>query len=262
MRIYSWNVNGLRACIRKGFLDWLDESNGDIIALQEVRARRKQLPKKARKMDDWNVHIVAGEKKGYSGVGLYSRQAWDDISTELGVEEHDREGRLQFARFGELLLVNGYFPNGSGKNRDHSRIPFKLDFYQRLFDLLQPKLEAGEKILVAGDMNTAHQPIDLARPKANHNKTSGFCDNEREEITRWLDAGWVDTFRAFDDTGENYTWWTYRGGARKRNVGWRIDYIFASPAAMEYVRDASIHSEIMGSDHCPISVDVDPEIMK
>lgn len=261
MRIYSWNVNGLRACVKKGFLDWLDESGGDIVALQEVRATLEQLPKKATEPENWHVDIVSGERKGYSGVGIYSRRPWDEMSCSLGVEDHDREGRLQFARYGKLLLVNGYFPNGSGKDRDHSRIPFKLEFYSHLFDLLQPLVKAGERIIVVGDMNTAHHEIDLARPAENRNKTSGFCDEEREELTRWMNAGWTDTFRSFDDSGENYTWWTYRGGARKKNVGWRIDYIFASPAAMEFVRGASIHPDVMGSDHCPTSVDLDPAIL-
>lgn len=262
MRIYSWNVNGIRACIRKGFLDWLDASNGEIVALQEVRAERDQIPRKALEPPGWHVDVVSAEKKGYSGVGLYARRPWERIDTSLGVDAHDREGRLQMARFGKLLLVNGYFPNGSGNNRDHSRIPFKLEFYRLLFERLQPLVETGERVIVVGDMNTAHQPIDLARPEANHNVTSGFCDNERDELTRWFDAGWVDTFRAFEPDGGHYTWWTYRGGARKRNVGWRIDYAFASRAAMEFVRGASIHPDVMGSDHCPISVDVDPEILE
>jgi exodeoxyribonuclease-3 len=261
MKLYSWNVNGLRAATRKGFVDWLHDSDADIVGVQEIRALREQLPQKTAEPDGWWTHFFPAEsKKGYSGVGLFARDEADEIETSVGEERFDIEGRLQLARFGELKVVNGYFPNGSGTNRDLSRIPYKLDFYDHLRELLQDEVDAGAPIVVMGDFNTAHRPIDLARPKAN-TETSGFRPEERETLEQWFDAGWVDTFRHFyPDEEERYTWWTYRGNCRERNVGWRIDYILASPGAMEYALDADIHHEVMGSDHCPISFELDAAV--
>ncbi|MDH5492505.1 MAG: exodeoxyribonuclease III, partial [Myxococcales bacterium] len=177
MRLYSWNVNGLRSCAAKGFIDWLGACKGQIVALQEVRAREEQLEAPVRRPPRWHSHFVSAERPGYSGVGLYSRRRPDDVETALGEPTFDEEGRLQMARFGKLLVVNGYFPNGSGKGRDNGRVPYKLAFYQRLFERLEPARAAGDAILVVGDFNTAHEEIDLARPKANQ-KTSGFLPEE------------------------------------------------------------------------------------
>lgn len=259
--IYSWNVNGLRACTRKGFVDWLHESNADIVGVQEIRALEEQLPKKVREPDDWHTDFFPAEsKKGYSGVGLFSQIEPDEVVTTLDEERFDREGRAQIARLGDLTIVNAYFPNGSGTNRDLSRIPYKLDFYDRVFELMQPALDRGEPVLVMGDFNTAHKPIDLARPKAN-TETSGFRPEEREALDKWFDAGWTDTFRHVCDEPERYSWWTYRGNCRERNVGWRIDYVLASPGAMEYLIDADIHHDVMGSDHCPVSVTMHRDVL-
>lgn len=260
MRIYSWNVNGLRACARKGFGDWLHASSADIVGVQEVRAPVAQLPAEIRRPEGWHVHVVEAERAGYSGVGLFARRLPDALTTSLGEPDFDREGRLQLARFGRLLLVNGYFPNGNGPNRDLSRIPYKLAFYQRLFDFLAPALGASEPVLVMGDLNTAHRPIDLARPRANE-KTSGFRPEERAELDRWFAAGWVDTFRHFEDGPEHYTWWSQRYGVREKNVGWRLDYVLASPGAMPFVRAAGIEPHVQGSDHCPVYVEVDEAIV-
>lgn len=258
-QIVSWNVNGLRAAAKKGFETWLAESPADIIGIQEVRALPKQLPEGLREPEGWHLHLHPAERLGYSGVGIYSRRPFDSIETGIGIEEQDREGRIQIARFGGLTVVNGYFPNGNGKDRDNSRVPFKLEFYSQLRALLQRRADDGENILVMGDFNTAHQPIDLARPKQNE-KTSGFLPVEREAFSAWTDAGWTDTFRAFHPEAPRYSWWSNRAGARERNVGWRIDYVLASPGAMKHVVDADIHEEVMGSDHCPVSVRVDAGI--
>ncbi len=255
LRIYSWNVNGLRACARKGFDDWLESCEGDIVALQEVRARHEQLPAELTDRAGWHFALSAAEQPGYSGVALYSRRPPEALHQDLGEEEIDREGRLQIARFGHLLLVNGYFPNGNGTNRDLSRIPYKLNFYRRLFDALEGAKKRGEAILVMGDFNTAHQDIDLARPKENR-QTSGFRPEERKELARWLAAGWVDTFRHFEPGEGHYTWWSQRRVVRERNIGLRIDYVLASPGAVAALRGAAIHPEVMGSDHCPISVEL------
>ena len=259
MRIVSWNINGIRACARKGFGEWLNSCGAEIVAVQEVRAKLEQVPAELRESEDWTLDLVSAERAGYSGVALFSRRQPDEIRGVIGEPEIDREGRLQIARFGRLHLVNGYFPNGNGKNRDLSRIPYKLDFYRRLFSELEPAKAAGEPILVMGDLNTAHEEIDLARPKQNR-ETSGFRKEEREELDRWLRSGWIDTFRHFEKDGGHYSWWSQRFGVRERNIGWRIDYILASPGAMPFIHSAAIHPEVMGSDHCPISIEVDQKI--
>ena len=260
MRIVSWNVNGLRACAKKGFTRWLGSSGAQIVGLQEVRAREEQLPEAVRAPRRWHTHFVHAEKPGYSGVGLYSRQAPDRIVTSLGEERFDREGRLQIAHFGRLVVANAYFPKGSGTQRDNSRVPYKLDFYAALFDAVERLRRGGRRVLVIGDFNTAHREIDLARPRDNR-ETSGFLPEERAEIDRWVKAGWVDTFRRFEPGAGHYSWWSQRQGARARNVGWRIDYVFASPAAMRFVKAAFLRPKVRGSDHCPVGIEVDPALL-
>lgn len=260
MRVTSWNVNGLRAAVRKGFVAWLDGCTADIVGVQEVRARPEQLPDTVTDHPDWHVAVTAAERPGYSGVALFSRRPPDAVQTSVDAPEIDVEGRLQLARFGDLTVVNGYFPNGNGKNRDNSRIPFKLDFYRTLFERLESLKDAGAPVLVLGDFNTAHREIDLARPKQNVG-TSGFTPVEREELDRWLREGWVDSFRHFEPGEGHYTWWSQRFGVRAKNIGWRIDYILASPGAMPYLEGATIHADVLGSDHCPISVDLDPRVV-
>ncbi len=255
MRIVSWNVNGLRACVRKGFLDFLHSSGADLIGLQEVRAFEHQLDAATRAPEGWHTSFAPAERPGYSGVAIYSRRPPDRVETALGEPRFDAEGRLIIARFGRLSVASVYFPKGSGRDRDNSRVPYKLDFYAAAFDRFQALRRRGP-VLVVGDYNTAHEAIDLARPKSNR-KTSGFLPEERAELTRWLDAGWVDTFRArHRDEPGHYTWWRQWGGMREKNVGWRIDYVLASPAAAKRVEDAFIWPEAMGSDHCPVGVDI------
>jgi len=259
MRILSWNVNGLRACEGKGFSQWLASCGADIVALQEVRARPEQLPGHLREPEGWHVHFVSAERPGYSGVALFARERPDGIVTSLGEERFDAEGRLQLASFGRLVVANAYFPNGNGPQRDNSRIPYKLDFYRALHERLGRLRRSGRRVLVLGDFNTAHREIDLARPKSNV-KTSGFRPEERAELDRWLTSGWHDTFRRFEPGPGHYSWWSQRFGVRERNVGWRIDYVLASEAALRHVRTATIHPDVMGSDHCPVGVVVDAAI--
>jgi exodeoxyribonuclease III len=258
-RILSWNVNGLRACARKGFGAWLARSRAEIVGLQEVRAFPAQLPEALRAPRGFQAHFAPAERPGYSGVALYARRAPTRVDTTLGVPRFDVEGRVLLAHFGRLVLVNGYFPKGSGRDRDNSRVPYKLDFYAALFERVERLRRSGRRVLVMGDFNTAHREIDLARPKQNTG-TSGFLPEERAEIERWLAAGWVDAFRRFEPGGGHYTWWSQRFGVRAKNVGWRIDYVLASPAAMRFVTDAFIQPDVTGSDHCPVGVDVDPGI--
>ena len=256
MRILSWNVNGLRACVRKGFHGFLDSSGADIIGLQEVRAFEHQLEDRTRAPQGWHAAFSPAERPGYSGVAIYSRQRPSRIETALGEARFDAEGRLIIAHFGRMAVASVYFPKGSGRNRDNSRVPYKLDFYAAVFDRIQVLRRRGP-VYVVGDYNTAHEEIDLARPRTNR-KASGFLPEERAEITRWLKAGWVDTFRArHPGAPDHYTWWRQWGGCRERNVGWRIDYVLASPAANKQVTDAFIWPDVLGSDHCPVGIDLD-----
>jgi exodeoxyribonuclease-3 len=260
LRILSWNVNGLRAAAGKGFTRWLEGSDAEIVGVQEVRAHPDDLPDELRPeglAGSWHAHYTPAVRKGYSGVALFSRRPPDAVETSLGAKRFDDEGRLQIARFGRLAVVNGYFPNGNGKQRDNGRVPYKLAFYRKLFDKVQRLRRGGYRVLVMGDFNTAHTEIDLARPKDNK-KTSGFLPRERAELDRWLAAGWVDSFRHFEPGPGHYSWWSQRMGARDRNVGWRIDYVLASPAAMRFVNHAFIERHVKGSDHCPVGVEIDP----
>ena len=256
MRIVSWNVNGLRACAKKGFLDFLAKSQTDILLLQEVRAFPQQLPAEVLEPEGWHVALAPAERPGYSGVAVYSRKAPDRIDTMLGEQRFDVEGRFIVAHFGRMAAASIYFPKGSGRERDNSRVPYKLDFYRAVFERVQQLRRRGP-VFVAGDYNTAVEEIDLARPKTNR-KSSGFLPEEREEMRRWFAAGWIDTFRrAHQDEAGHYTWWRQFGGARENNVGWRIDYVLASPSAARRVTDAFIWPDVFGSDHCPVGVDVD-----
>ena len=258
MKIVSWNVNGLRACTRKGFAEWLSDTDAEVVGLQEVRARVDQLPEEIVQPDGWHSLFTPAVRPGYSGVGLYSRHPIEDVQTSLGVTEFDEEGRVQIVLTGGIRIANIYFPNGSGKNRDNSRIPFKLDFYRALFEEMEGHRVSATPTVVMGDFNTAHREIDLARPKGNQ-KTSGFCPEEREELDRWLNNGWVDSFRQHHpDTPEKYTWWSNRPGVRERNVGWRIDYAFVSENTKSICKDAWIETDTLGSDHCPIGVEIIP----
>lgn len=260
LRVVSWNVNGLRACARKGFGRWLSRCGAEIVGVQEMRAAPEELPASIRSPRNWHPYFAPAERPGYSGVGMFARSEPDQLDVGLGKPRFDIEGRLQIARFGRLMIANAYFPNGNGQNRDNSRVPYKLAFYRALFGRLQGLRRAGYRVLVMGDFNTAHREIDLARPKDNA-KTSGFLPKERAELDRWAKAGWVDTFRHFEAGPGHYSWWSQRSGARQRNVGWRLDYVLASPAAMKYVKSAFIQSKVTGSDHCPVGVDLDPSVL-
>lgn len=255
MRIVSWNVNGLRACAKKGFLDVLESSGADLMLLQEVRAFPEQLPDSVREPEGWHARFAPAERPGYSGVAIYSRKPPDRVEASLGEGRFDTEGRFLTAHFGRLAVASVYFPKGSGRERDNSRVPYKLDFYRAVYDRIQQLRKRGP-VFVAGDYNTAVEAIDLARPKTN-TKSSGFLPEEREEMRRWFRAGWADVFRRqHPDEPGHYTWWRQFGGARENNVGWRIDYVLASPSAARKVTDAFIWPDVMGSDHCPVGVDV------
>ncbi|HCG69714.1 MAG TPA: exodeoxyribonuclease III [Gammaproteobacteria bacterium] len=255
MRIVGWNVNGLRACIKKGFLPFLESSGADIVAVQEVRAFPEQLPQEVTASNQWHASFSPAKRPGYSGVGILSRTAPSKVETSLGEDRFDDEGRFIVAYFGRLAVASVYFPKGNGKDRDNSRVGYKLDFYRAVFDRLNQLRRRG-RVYVLGDFNTAHHEIDLARPKGNH-KASGFLPIERDMLTQIQSEGWVDTFRVMHpDEPDHYTWWRQFGGARENNVGWRIDYVYASTTAMSRVRNAFIWADVLGSDHCPVGVDL------
>ncbi len=254
MRVISWNVNGLRACVKKGFHEFLESSGADVLCLQEVRALPEQLDEKTRNPAGWHTAFFPAVRKGYAGVAIYSREKPTRVLTRLPEDEFNVEGRFIVAKFGRLSIASVYYPKGSGNARDNSRVPYKLAFYQSAYKALE-KLRATGPTFVTGDFNTAHTEIDLARPKGNM-KTSGFLPEERQELTRWLDNGWTDVFRKqHPNEPGHYTWWRQWGGAKENNVGWRIDYVLASGSAAKSVTNAFIWPHVDGSDHCPIGVD-------
>lgn len=252
MRIVSWNVNGIRAAIKKGFCDKVAQFGADIIGIQETKANPQQVMEACANLGDYHRFVNSAERPGYSGVAIFCRQEPKEVITTLGDTQWDREGRMVALFFDDFLLVNVYFPNGSGTDGNNARVPYKLGFYDALFDFLHQF--QGPK-LVMGDFNTAHQAIDLARPKENIN-TSGFLPIEREHFSSILKRGYVDTWRHFNQSPHHYTWWNMRFNARERNVGWRIDGVLASSDALPLIKRAFIWPEVLGSDHCPVGVDL------
>ena len=252
--LFSWNVNGLRAAARKGFLDWLVDVGPDILGIQETRCHPDQLDPRVRQPDDYYAYYASAERKGYSGVALYTRIEPLNVQVGLGLPDFDREGRTIVAEFVDFVLIVAYFPNGS---RDHSRVPFKMTYKREFLAYCNELRRQGKKVVFCGDVNTAHNEIDLARPRQNR-KSTGFLLEEREWIDEIVAQGYVDTFRdLYPDRDGAYSWWSYIGGARARNVGWRLDYFFVSEDLRPNVVDAAIHPDVLGSDHCPVSLILD-----
>ena len=252
MKIVTWNVNGLRACLKKGFLNWFYKENIDIMCLQEVKASPDQLPGEVVNLKKYDVYYAVAEKKGYSGVALFSKKELGvpKIEIGLGVEKFDREGRTIIAHYPQFILFISYFPNGG---RDHKRIPYKLAYCRQI---AKNALLLGNKskrpVIITGDFNTAHQEIDLANPRSNQN-TTGFLPQERSWMDKFIKQGFYDIFRLHHpDKRGCYTWWTYRGNCRERNIGWRIDYFFVTKDLLSFVKEIYHLPEVMGSDHCPV----------
>jgi exodeoxyribonuclease-3 len=252
MRIFSWNVNGLRAVARKGFLDWLAEESPDVVCLQEVKAREVDVDDSLVCPEGYHAYWNSAERKGYSGVLTYTKKKPDNIFRGMGIERFDIEGRIVRLEFPEFDLLNVYFPNGTSGDE---RLQYKMDFYQAFLNHCQSLRAKGKKLIVTGDVNTAHKAIDLKNAKANE-KNSGFLPIEREWMDRFVAHGYVDTFRLFHPEPDHYTWWTYRANARPRNIGWRIDYFFVTEDMVDQVQDAFIHPHVMGSDHCPLGLEI------
>lgn len=250
----SWNINGLRSISSKGFENWFNKYLPDVIALQEIKANQNDVVHLIKSWSDkYTVHLNPAVKKGYAGTALMIKN--NSKYTLLKIERGtDDEGRLIWAEFENIILINGYFPNGQ---RDHSRVDYKLNFSRSVFDLAHSLHKKTKKeIIVTGDINTAHNEIDLANPKAN-SKTTGFLPNERAFIDQILKEGFVDIFRHFHPgIPEQYTWWTYRGDCRSRNIGWRLDYFFATTKLLDKVTLVEHQTEVLGSDHCPIMLKI------
>jgi exodeoxyribonuclease-3 len=251
--IVTWNVNGLRACAKKGYLDWLEADGADIVCLQETKVHPEQLDDALRAPQGWHSVFASAEKRGYSGVAIYARELAQGLEIGLGVEEFDREGRSLVADYGDFVLINGYFPNSQ---HSHARLPYKLAYDAAILERSQALRAAGREVVICGDFNAAHTELDLARPKANV-KSAGFLPEERAWVTEALATGLVDVFRE-RHPGENghYSWWSYRMNARARNIGWRLDYFLCSPGLAAKVRDVRILKDVMGSDHCPVRLDL------
>lgn len=252
MKLISWNVNGIRAASKKGFHDWFKKVDADVICLQETKAHPGQLEPSLREIDAYESHWAAAEKKGYSGVAIYSRVKPLSVQIGFGIEKFDREGRTVVMEFPNFTLFNIYFPNGK---RDEIRLQYKMDFYEAILDHWEKLRKKGKKIVFCGDVNTAHKEIDLARPKEN-SKISGFLPIERAWMDKVVEKGYVDIFRRFNEKPGQYTWWDMMTGARARNVGWRIDYFFVSEDLADSVKNAWIECDVMGSDHCPVGIEI------
>ena len=245
MRLISWNVNGIRAVHKKGlFLEWIESEKPDVLCLQETKAHESQLPAALTQVEGYQSWFSTPERKGYSGVAVYTKEEPRSVSFGLGVERFDNEGRTVVADFDDFVLLGIYFPNG-----------YKMEFYGAFLDYVENLRRAGRSVVVCGDVNTAHKEIDLARPKENE-KISGFLPEERAWMDTFLEHGYVDTFRQFNQEPGNYSWWDMMTRARDRNVGWRIDYFFTDADFAPSLTGAFILPEVMGSDHCPVGIEI------
>ena len=253
MNILSWNVNGLRAVVQKNFFEVVRNLDPEILCLQETKAQDDQVAEALAPCSSYKVFSNSAEKKGYSGTTVLSKTEPRRVFRDMGTDEHDREGRILGLEFDAFFLINVYVPNsGNDLKKLDYRQRWDLDFFHFL-----KNLEKEKPVVVCGDFNVAHRDIDLARPKANYNKTAGYTQEEIDGMDRFTQGGFVDTFRYFypGQTGA-YSWWSYRAGAREKNVGWRIDYFLVSPLLLSSITGASILNEVMGSDHCPVGIEL------
>ncbi|MDC6404136.1 MULTISPECIES: exodeoxyribonuclease III [Maribacter] len=254
MKLVSWNVNGIRASVKKGFEDVVSSFNADVFCIQETKAQDDQVAEALSGIEDYHLYTNSADKKGYSGTGILSKQDPISFGSNMGIADHDMEGRISHAEYPDFYLVNVYVPNsGNGLKRLDYRSGWDTDFTEYLQNLSKKK-----PLIITGDFNVAHTENDLANPKSNYNKTAGFTQVEIDGFDHMLKTlNLVDSFRALHpDTFDKYTFWSMRGGARSRNVGWRIDYFLVSESLWSKVTSAEIHDQVMGSDHCPISLEI------
>ncbi len=255
MKLLSWNVNGFRAVLRKGFTEIVKAYQPDILGIQETKVRPEQLEQVQHHIPEYENYFFSAERPGYSGVAVYTKPRPLKVLRGFPSGWKDDEGRVLMLEYETFIFFNIYFPNGQ---KDDNRLQYKLDFYDfslEYFDRLRK--ESGKGLVICGDYNTAHHPVDLARPKENE-RTSGFLPVERAWMDKFEAHGYIDTFRHFHpDAKDRYSWWSYRTRARDKNVGWRIDYFYVSPELVPYLRDADILDTVMGSDHCPVSLELE-----
>jgi len=252
MKLISWNVNGIRACLKTGFAEKFEAFDADIVCLQETKAEAEQVDTTLFLTEGYNAYWNSAQKKGYSGTAVFTRIEPLEVTFGMGIEEHDKEGRIITLKFPEFYVVNVYVPNSK---RELERLDYRMVWEDAFRDYIA-ELDKTLPVLVCGDMNVAHSEIDIARPGPNH-RSAGFTDEERGKMTQFLDAGFVDTFRWFyPEKTDAYSWWSYMGGARERNVGWRIDYWLASRRFAARLAGAGILPEVHGSDHCPVLLDI------
>jgi exodeoxyribonuclease III len=249
LKLFSWNVNGIRALAKKGFFNWLQSCGADIVMLQETKCSPEQLPAALCRPDGYHAEWCAADKKGYSGVATLSRIP-ATVTRGLSDARFDAEGRVLISVLPQFTLFNIYFPSGSS---GPARVAYKLDFYRRVLEVVRGYVERGERVVVAGDVNTAYAEIDLARPRENR-QTSGFLPEERVALGEFFAAGLIDTFRHVRPAEVKYSWWSQVTFARERNIGWRLDYFLVSSNLLPSVVDADIHPDVLGSDHCPVSL--------
>ena len=250
MKLISWNVNGIRACVNKGFKDFFKEINADIFCIQETKCQIDQIE---LEFEGYKSFWNSAEKKGYSGTAIYTKEKPISVKYGIGIEQHDKEGRVITLEFKKFFMVNIYTPNSKrGLERLKYRQVWEDEIRKYLLDLNKIK-----PVIMCGDLNVAHNEIDLKNPKTNR-RNAGFTDEEREKMTQLLESGFTDSFRyLYPDKKEAYSWWSYMGRAREKNVGWRIDYFIVSKNIENKITEAKIHSEIMGSDHCPVELEID-----
>ena len=250
MKLISWNVNGIRACVTKGFMDFFNEIDADIFCIQESKMQAGQLE---IDMPGYYQYWNYAEKKGYSGTAIFTKKEPMSVSYGIGIEKHDKEGRVITLEFEKFYMVTCYTPNSQNELK---RLDYRME-WEDDFRAYLKKLEETQPVIICGDLNVAHKEIDLKNPKTNR-KNAGFTDEEREKMTTLLEAGFIDTFRYFypEDEGR-YSWWSYRFKAREKNAGWRIDYFLVSKALEKNIKGADIHKDVMGSDHCPIELEVE-----
>ena len=253
MKIYSWNVNGIRAARKKGFLEWVKKESPDVLCLQETKASVEQLDDELVNIPGYHSFFHSAERKGYSGVATYTKIKPLEVNYKIGIDRFDNEGRIIVSEYDRFILFNIYFPNGQ---KDDQRLRYKLDFYDELLKYWNNLRDNGKNLVICGDYNTAHNEIDLKNPKANSER-SGFLPIEREWMDHFIANGYVDTFRKLNPETVKYSWWSYRTKSREKNTGWRIDYHFVNESFFDHVRNAEILNDVMGSDHCPVVLDLD-----
>jgi exodeoxyribonuclease III len=252
MKIYSWNVNGVRAAEKKGFLDWLGRSEADFICLQETKAHPDQLEVFLKMPKGYQSHWFSAQKPGYSSVAIYTKHEPLDLQEGLGISEFDVEGRVLRLEFKDFHLISAYFPNSQ---RLGERLPYKLAFCQAMKNYCDQLVKKGKSVVLCGDYNIAHEAIDLRNPKQNE-KNAGFLPEERAWMSSFLKSGYVDTFREFEKGPGHYSWWSYRPGVREKNIGWRLDYHCVNEGFRDRLKSAAIHPDTHGSDHCPVSLEI------